>query len=67
MTSHYTTTTMIHDFRSALGWPLNTFLWTLTILWSWPLIRWIMIIVHHTRWLVLCNWQFIEDALNGSE
>ena len=39
MTSHYATTTTIHDFGSALGWPLDTFFWALTISWSWLLAR----------------------------
>jgi hypothetical protein len=39
MTSHYATTTTIHDFGSVLGWPLHTFFWALTISWSWLLAR----------------------------
>jgi hypothetical protein len=39
MTSHYTTTTTIHDFGSALGWPLDTFFRALKISWSWLLVR----------------------------
>ena len=37
MTSHYTwgpVTTTLHDFGSVLRWPLDTFIWALTISWS---------------------------------
>ena len=36
MTSHYSwgSVTTLQDFGSVLGWPLDTFLWPLTISWS---------------------------------
>jgi hypothetical protein len=36
MTSQYTwgSVTTLHDFGSVLGWPLDTFFWALSILWS---------------------------------
>ena len=39
MASHYTwgSVTRLHDFGGALGWPLDTFFWALTISWSWLL------------------------------
>ena len=39
MTSLYTwgLVSTLHDFGGVLGWPLNTFLWALTIPWSWLL------------------------------
>ena len=41
MTSYYTrgSVTTWYDFGGVLGWPLNTFLWTLTISWSRLLAR----------------------------
>jgi hypothetical protein len=39
MTSHYTWgfVTTLHDFGTALGRPLDSFSWALTISWSWLL------------------------------
>jgi hypothetical protein len=39
MTSHYTvgSTTALHEFGGLLGQPLDTFIWALTISWSWLL------------------------------
>ena len=36
MTSHYTwgSVTTLHGFRGVLGWPLDTFIWAITISWS---------------------------------
>ena len=36
ITSHYTwgSVTTLHDLGGVLGWPLETFFWALTILWS---------------------------------
>jgi hypothetical protein len=41
MTSHYTQGSMTtpHDFEGAMGRPLDTFFWALTISWSWLLAR----------------------------
>ena len=42
MISHYTwgsVTTLLHDVGGVLGRPLDTFLWALTISWSWLLTR----------------------------
>jgi hypothetical protein len=41
MTSHYSwgSVTTLHDFGGVLGQPLDTFLWALTLPWSWLLAR----------------------------
>ena len=41
MTSHYTwvSVTTLHDFGGVLGWPLDTFIWALTMSWSRLLAR----------------------------